>query len=106
MIEATDGYPLDARRVELAVADLRRLQELAAYPTGHAGAWDEAEARAGALARALTSGLPADIATKLRHQVGYVRSAKPGGAEARERGRLTDLIWRLGSLLDAVQRGV
>lgn len=89
-------------QAETLLKSLDRLETLVAFPAGHAGAWDEAEAIALSFRRAALRGQAGDLATKLSYRVGYVRGATAVN-EARERQLLTDAIWRLRGQLEAIK---
>lgn len=83
---------------------IKRLEELVAYPVGHAGAWQEAQSLARSLSSALPSGMAGDLATKIEYAVGYVVESRLH-QEDRERGKLTDYLWRLRATIEAMPAG-
>lgn len=90
-------------RIDL-LGRIKRIEELAVYPVGHAGAWQEVRSLARSLAAALSSGMAGDLVTKIEYAVGYVVESRPN-QEDRERGKLTDYLWRLRATLEAMPAG-
>lgn len=79
---------------------IKRIEDLAAYPVGHASAWQEVRSLAHSLAIALPFGMAGDLATKVQYTVQYVVESRPN-QEDRERGKLTDYLWRLRANIES-----